>query len=178
MLFKCIDERVSSSVAFGTIASRHLLVSKTELLAGCYIFLGPKTRQRREIVRSRTRNGIAWILFWCAKPTIMISLEHKYAGRECAFGRKPLAKAFRHGTQIFADDHAAIALRFKRDDSKHGVEIVVNICAATLWVAARYAEQPLETHNMVDTQGTRVLHIRTHEFDEGLIRALREHPRV
>src|SRR5260370_35690568 len=79
-------------------------------LAPCDIPPGPPACNRRKIVRRRGRHGAAPPTRGLREPATGLTFEPQHLHAENACARQIVAKTFRHGTEVLADDHGAVSV--------------------------------------------------------------------
>ncbi|CZW12877.1 Uncharacterised protein [Enterobacter cloacae] len=107
---------------------------------------------------------------------VVFKIEH-FIGVDAAVAE--LADNFhRHGTEIFTDHHALMALAFQREDRQQIVNRILHVRAVIGRFTVRDPPQTQHGHHMVDTQRPAVLHVGAQQVDERLVGARRHDVRI
>ncbi|CZV94286.1 Uncharacterised protein [Enterobacter cloacae] len=85
---------------------------------------------------------------------------------------------YRHGTEIFADHHALMALAFQRQDRQQIVNRILNIRPVIGRLTVGDPPQAQHGHHVVDTQRAAVLHVGAQQVDKRLVGTRRHHVRI
>ena len=107
---------------------------------------------------------------------VVFKIEH-FIGVDAAVAE--LADNFhRHGTEIFTDHHALVALTFQRQDRQQIVNRVLHVRPVIGRFTVRDPPQAQHGHHVVDTQRPAVLHVGAQQVDKRLVGARRHHVRI
>src|SRR5262249_11312287 len=100
-------------------------------------------RESREIVRADADCGLAPVIAGRLEVAIARPFEIEKIAAEHVHGRHPLAEAFGHGAQIFAEDEALVAQALERENSCELGEGKTDGAAVLRLSAKRHQELPL-----------------------------------
>ncbi len=107
---------------------------------------------------------------------VVFKIEH-FVGVDAAVAE--LTDNFhRHGTEIFTDHHALVALTLQRQDRQQIVHRILHIRPVIGGFTVRDPPQAQHGHHVVDTQRSAVLHVRAQKVDKRLVGARRHHVRI
>ena len=101
---------------------------------------------------------IGRIMVDAAKRAVIVALEHHHQIRPDAPIRHLLAKAFRHGAEIFADHHAAMRHAFLRGDRQQRLERHLHIDAVVGGKAVRHQIKPLQAEHVIEPDRAGMAH--------------------
>ena len=114
--------------------------------------------KRRQVVGVEGRQRFGRIMLGRAEASVGLALEqHDAVGPE-APARHRVAKAFRHGAEVFADDDATRLVALLRDHPQRVLERIVHIGALPGGATVRDQEQPFQSEHMIEPHRAGVPH--------------------
>ena len=88
-----------------------------------------------------------------------VALEPQHAIGEDQGGGELFAQAIRNGAEVFADDHAAMAMAFDGGDGEQRIDGEIHIGAKPAFGAARYPELAGKAQDVIDAECRRMAHV-------------------
>ncbi len=125
---------------------------------------GAPARISRQIVGVEGDKSVRRIIVDVAKRAVIVALEHHHLIRPDAPIGHLLAKAFRHGAEIFADHHASMLRAFLCGRRQQRLEGHLHIDAVVGGKAVRHQIKPLQAKHMIEPDRAGIAHRRPQHF--------------
>ena len=126
----------------------------------------PPSGKRCEIVRAHRHQRVARILGARLEPAAVGALEVQQPVGEHLVARERGTHFIRNRAEVFANDHATVALALERDDRHHFFQRIMHVGAIARGLARRNPIEAHEPHYVIDAQRTCVAHVLAQCFNE------------
>ena len=139
---------------------------KLELSAPGNVAAKPVPFEGREIMGCGRGGGERRVLLGCEKATVLVTLEHHDAIRQDIRCSHSLAEPGRNRAEILADHCAMLATTLQCHKTQQILQRIVYIGALGRLHSVRDPVEPVQRHNMVNSQNPGMAHIGAHAVDK------------